>query len=439
MVDLLLITDLPRVIRIFSQLEEEAGINLRIATSLDSVAREIEQDKPAIIFLQSHLSGFSADILLMHLKKLLGRKRCRFVLLTSADQAADEIIQQFNACIDTALDDLELSAAAIQTISLQIHKSKAYPDHADLGAELLDTPPEETVQPKQYTSQFSPTDNAVLPAAAKPSDAETTPPPPAVAKGEPSLEEQGVVYTPKRKLSVYSEFTSSFDTAVEKINPASQETDHDNWEELAELSEEKQRFNIPKAVKWALPLLAIVTLATYFQHSCSGNKNDEIVEPAVKPENVAATALQQAQQKAATKEAAVPTPVPPPAAPKLAKELDDIPEFITSGTQLDKSYAKAHPGWQRHRSEKREYKLYREGKKVRAIQIIDRSGKGLSEVFLNGILGKWLSAPAFVMESSEKKDGYEIQRGSFATNLKAVYYRDNAGGGKLNAIVFTWQ
>jgi hypothetical protein len=134
----------------------------------------------------------------MHLKKLLGRKRCRFVLLTSADQAADEIIQQFNACIDTALDDLELSAAAIQTISLQIHKSKAYPDHADLGAELLDTPLEENVQPKQYTSQFSPTDNAVLPAAAKPSDAETTPPPPAVAKGEPSLEEQGVVYTPKR-------------------------------------------------------------------------------------------------------------------------------------------------------------------------------------------------------------------------------------------------
>jgi hypothetical protein len=46
--------------------------------------------------------------------------------------------------------------------------------------------------------------------------------------------------------------------------------------------------------------------------------------------------------------------------------------------------------------------------------------------------------PAFVMESSEKKEGFEIQRGKVTENLKVMYYRDDQGG-KLRAYVLTWQ
>jgi hypothetical protein len=46
--------------------------------------------------------------------------------------------------------------------------------------------------------------------------------------------------------------------------------------------------------------------------------------------------------------------------------------------------------------------------------------------------------PNFKTETSEKKEGYEIQRGKVADNIKVVYYRDE-NGGKLRAFVLTWQ
>ncbi len=201
---------------------------------------------------------------------------------------------------------------------------------------------------------------------------------------------------------------------------------------MAEYTEEKKRLNIPRPLNGAYRFW----LSLHWPPISAQRVRQKDVD-VVTPEPKAGAPLVPAQQKNNVKAPIATAPVP--AAASLAKESDAIPDFITNGTQPDSSYTKTHPGWERYRGEKREYKVYREAKKIRAIQIIDRSGKGLSEVFLNGILGKWLSAPAFVMESSEKKDGYEIQRGSFAANLKAVYYRDVASGGKLNAIVITWQ
>ena len=71
MADLLLITDKPRLKKVFLRLAGERNLPLRVAGSLEKGAEEIVADKPAMVFVQTHLSGLSADILLMHLKKLL--------------------------------------------------------------------------------------------------------------------------------------------------------------------------------------------------------------------------------------------------------------------------------------------------------------------------------------------------------------------------------
>ena len=106
--NLLLISDVPRLGKVFSRLADELNMRLRVATSLEKGAEEILADKPAMIFVQTHLSGFSADILLKHLKKQLGRRRSHFVLLSPPEQISDDVRMLNHDQIDSSLDDQPL-------------------------------------------------------------------------------------------------------------------------------------------------------------------------------------------------------------------------------------------------------------------------------------------------------------------------------------------
>ena len=81
-----------------------------------------------------------------------------------------------------------------------------------------------------------------------------------------------------------------------------------------------------------------------------------------------------------------------------------------------------------------ELKVLREAQSIKAIQVIDRGGEGVPESFMKGALHQVAKKPVLSIESSEKKDGCEIQRGRIADNIRMVYYRDESGG-KLRAFV----
>lgn len=85
-----------------------------------------------------------------------------------------------------------------------------------------------------------------------------------------------------------------------------------------------------------------------------------------------------------------------------------------------------------------EFKVFREGAAIKAIQVIDKGGRGIPEGFMKSALAQLVGNSSFVLASTEKKGGYEIQRGQLAANLNAVFYRDAQGGG-LRAFVITWQ
>jgi hypothetical protein len=114
-----------------------------------------------------------------------------------------------------------------------------------------------------------------------------------------------------------------------------------------------------------------------------------------------------------------------------------LPVFIPRAG-LDKSYSTANPGWERYKGVVTEFKVFREGESIKAIQVIDRGGQGVPDAFMKMVLQQLTKIPSYAVVSSEKKDGYEIQRGQVADNLKVVYYRD-AEGGRLRAFVMTWQ
>lgn len=484
MTNLLLITDKARLRKIFSRFSDEKDIRLRIVNNLEKGGEEIIADKPAMVFVQTHLSGLSADILLMHLKKQLGRKRTRFVLLSPPDQVSNETIKLYQGQLDTSLNDNALFDAIREMIAGLGPKGTKVASAA--GEISISAPPQQALstaetQTLHQTGQPTPEHTPGTPM--QPEAPALSAPHGLTDAVEPSLEEQGVTYAPRSRVSVYSEFTSSFDSAVSSIQPAKATDDHPkehshSWshEELENIDSVQSRSKRATFILWLAPLLIAVVVVTMLQHSRSKNEPLDIAAqtPAIQPQAPVKPSTTMTPAVVGTKQAPAPTVPPAPPGPKPGNQtpaagadaqlsdkavllaiaenrgqkdqskgapstprLTAVPDFIPRAG-LDKQYSAANPGWERYKGNVTEFKIYRENDSIKAIQVIDRGGQGVPESFMKAVLRQISKKPAFIMESSEKKDGYEIQRGQVAENLKVVYYRDEKGG-RLRAFVTTWK
>lgn len=463
MTSLLLITDIPRLRKIFSRCFAETDFHLRIASSLERGGEEISADKPAMVFVQTHLSGLSADILLKHLKKQLGRKRSRFVLLSPPEQVSGEVLAQYQGHLDTSLDDTSLSEAIRETIAGLGGKGKAGNRATEAPATAPAAPATDAAAAGEQLQPPTPDQPAPLPLVL----------PQLPAEGEPSLEEQGLTYTPRQRVSVYSEFTSSFDSAVSTMQPAEPAGDtqapppHD-WD-YGQIETVEPGAARPKRITfllWLAPVLVAVIIVTLLQHrrprpattveitpakpaasprtpatppAPAGMKPSAATVPSVpaKPGGQPPATGTEAQMSDRAVMSAIAENRPPKVAPGGTR-LTELPDFIPRAG-FDKQYGAANPGWERYRGHSTEFKVFREKGSIKAIQVIDRGGKGVPESFMKAVMKQVSKNPVFVPGASEKKEGYEIQRGQLADNtVKVVYYRDEQGG-TIRAFVLTWQ
>ena len=470
MTDLLLITDVPRLRKIFARLSDNKDVRLRICNNLEKGGEELAAEKPGIVFVQTHLSGLSAEIILMHLKKQLGRKRSRFVLLSPPDQAGSDTMRLYQGHIDTSLSDEALLTSIKDTIAALLAKAtkKILPEAA-VPADL--TPQTE----EAATPSVAPPENApaVIPIL------QVTDTPPGTPPEELSLVDQGLTYAPRPRMAVYSEFNSSFDSAVNSMQTttALHETEsepHHDWNNLdiETVKPTSTRSKQAMFLLWVTPVIIAVIAVTMMQHRSSTpatNTTAQTVQTAATsaaklealPKPTAQT--QQPDAVVVPLKAQNPIPAKTPSTPEIALSdkavlsaiaenrtnmaqtkplqtvgrLSTLPDFIPRSA-LDKSFSTTNPGWERYKGYVTEFKVFRDGTSIKAIQVIDRGGKGVPESFMKAALRQVSKNPTFIVESTEKKEGYEIQRGRVTDNLKVMYYRDDQGG-KLRAFVLTWQ
>ena len=479
MADLLLITDIPRLKSVFLRLAEERNLPLRLAGSLEKGAEEIVADKPAMVFVQTHLSGLSADILLMHLKKLLGRRRTRFVLLSPNDQVTDSVIKLYNNYINTSQDDQQLFDAIAATVSVLTPKRKK-PGAAPLKKRDEAAVPDrkEFVEPLYEEPAGAVAGNIgevlLLESVMRVVEREVE-----TSEGicEPSLEGQADEHAVRPGISVYSEFTSTFDNVVNDIP----ETDVfealpseqvDTWKDARTGPDETvpspSRSKLTVFLSWFVPFVVVVVGITLWQYSGSQPKSNDLSlvsrsMPLGKP--VSATPPPGGLAKASSSAPVISVgslksresggggrPSGQALFSSTAENRNNkgqnssafaaprptaLPGFVPHGG-LDKEYGAANPGWDRYKGVVTEFKVFREGAAIKAIQIIDRGGRGIPDPFMKNVLGQITKTPVFVQVSLEKKEGYEIQRGQVARDLNAVFYRD-VKEGKLRAFVVTWR
>lgn len=473
MSNLLLITDVARLRKIFGRLTEDKNIRLRVVNNLEKGGEEIAIEKPDVVFVQTHLSGLSADILLMHLKKQLGRKRSRFVLLASPGQTSAAILKPYQGWLDTSSEDSQMLSQLQHLITTLLSKPKKESEPTTpkpIAAVDFNPQPVNAAEHSALLGRLSPPEIDGSP------QVNTDLQLPTVTRSTPelSLEEQGITYAPRQRLSVYSEFNSSFDNAVsstpepETLDQATPSPTHE-WDaesidfvETAPARSKKVTFLL-----WLAPVVIAVIVITFLQQQKPVAKPDPItikaapagaVKPALQtpPPNAVVTAPLKAPAVTSPAPLAVPqdqdrmsdkavlnaiaenrdskSPIP---VTTSGSRPTNLPDFIPR-YGYDKQYSATNPGWERYKGQVTEFKLLREAKSIRAIQVIDRGGNGVPESFMKAVLRQTTKKPVISIESSEKKGGYEIQRGRIADNVKVVYYRDETGG-KLRAFVLTWQ
>ena len=447
MSNILLITDVARLRKIFSRLAEDKNIRLRVVNNLEKGGEEISIEKPDVVFVQTHLSGLSAEILLMHLKKQLGRRRSRFVLLASPGETSDAILKPYQGWLDTSAEDGTLLSELQHLLVTLLSKAKKSAAPAPPTQETSTNYIPQAVSSEESSALLAPL------AASEEAPGQQTgtelPHPVAVPGGssEPSLEEQGVTYAPRQRLSVYSEFTSSFDNAVsstpepETLEQAAPTAAHEWDAEDIDTTEAKPvRSKRITFLLWLAPVIIAVVALTYIQQQKATPKPEMVNPPALTSATTPAVPKDQESMSdkavlnaIAENRSAKNTP---PVAPSAARPVT-LPGFIPR-SGFDKQFSTTNPGWERYKGRVTEFKILREAQAIRAIQVIDRGGQGVPESFMKGALQQVAKNPSFAIDTFEKKEGYLIQRGHIAENIKVVYYRDEDGR-KLRAFVMTWQ
>lgn len=451
--DLLLITDMPRLIKIFDQLAYSGAFSLRVVNNLERGGDEIVIQKPDVVFVQTHLSGFSADILLKHLKKQLGRKRSRFVLLAPPEQIGKDTLKFYNGWLDISSKDGDL-LTSIPTLLTSILSKNKIPDPQTETEEIeVALPvPEGPVSLAKTAALVSFPQFDAVPVE---SGLNSSPSTPTASKddNDASPEDHGITYPPRTRLSVYSEFNSSFDSAVNKTQePESLATavpePERQWE--AALIETADTGSADSKRSTFLVLLALVIVAvvavTFLQMKRPASEPVAVVAPPApklaEPSKTPNPPLPGHDSRSIDKEmitaisenrASKGDTPPSDAAPRPTS----LPEFIPR-SGLDRQYGASNPGWERYKGKVTEFRVLREAQAIRAIQIIDRGGEGIPESFMKGVLQQVSKTPVFTAETSEKREGYEIQHGHIPGSIKIVYYRDERGG-KLRAFVIGWK
>ena len=96
-------------------------------------------------------------------------------------------------------------------------------------------------------------------------------------------------------------------------------------------------------------------------------------------------------------------------------------------TPPDPSYSAVHPGWQRFADDVLEYRVYREGSVIKAIQGIGRQGKTISGEFFASFLKVTSGQDSFTLHSSEKRAGSLIEKGLVGRIAEVIVYRNPNG------------
>lgn len=125
MLDILLISDQPRLHAILTSASTFPEGSFRIATSLAQGLQHISERSPDLLFLQNRLSGLAGTILVRHVRSSTSSDATRIVLLADGYAEAEE--SAADIVLHTNVSDAELSDAVAEIIGETVTEEAHHP------------------------------------------------------------------------------------------------------------------------------------------------------------------------------------------------------------------------------------------------------------------------------------------------------------------------
>jgi hypothetical protein len=113
-----------------------------------------------------------------------------------------------------------------------------------------------------------------------------------------------------------------------------------------------------------------------------------------------------------------------------------LPSSILLGAE-DLGYSASHPGWRRYPAGSCEFRLFREGTSIKAVQVLALRKEPLPESVLNTFFARTAGQTPYRSSLKENKNGFQIEKGRLGSLAEIVTYR-KIPTGELRALVVVY-
>lgn len=451
MTSVLLISDTERVQRIFQTLEGEGVLKLHTASTLPSGEAQITASPCDFTFVQSRISGFSGDILLRHLEKML-HKGAALVLLAGDAEDAEQARKHGRQSVDLTLaDDLLAQTLLAVVTGAPIPQQGAVETPAATKPAAAKQEAAPSASPSDTEEEEAEPSAAPAPPPSRAADPQASPFEEAMQRAAANVAPiKASLLDVEERVEIGKGGAGTGTAPAPPLPPAGQPVRPDDFYAGETLLEAMRRAEKKKSRRpYLLIVPALVLIAIPFISYTVGKKSPVNIEiaPAFKPAGKPSASPPSLPPKSAPAAPQTAKPAPPPAtaarpeptAPAAKKGAPPPPTAakpaakrgaerlppVLEGTKPDPQYGKTHPGWERYLGLRAEYKLFRENNLYKALQVVPVAGGTISEDLFRRILREFGGADDYRVESSEKKGGYLVEQCSTKGNTALTIYRNH--------------
>jgi flagellar FliL protein len=321
---------------------------IRCASDFDNGLKEVFENRPSVVFIQSTIGTVSGETVSRHIKSLLGSESPRIVFLGESDVKGksgtswcDDWIRISDSEQQLQQDFAELFSRCFPTEWREIHEeieNRACADSKNIA------------EPHSSDEDISP----AAPLRQEVAD-ESDSGPSGTLSGTSIPEKNG-------GLTVEIPSPGS-DIIEEEVFPAYQNL-YDDPSLVTDVSRKKRR-SVVKLVA-AIFLLAVAAAGFYLWKHHDLGEQQSVSPPS--PASKSSVADR-----------------PAPSAITITVDDTGLPTFLRSDWR-DPLYSSQHPGWERFLSPEVDFRLFREKGTIKALQGISRKQIGISEAFLADLL-----------------------------------------------------
>jgi len=435
---ILVIADQERLRSLFAFSKGIPGVRVKFATTVEQGLESASADAPALIFIQGRITGLSGEIIARTLRLELSELKPKIILFSNPEDPLEPGRKTSCKTLDSSLPDERLTleiesiaAAAIPEVKKQLtfaRKTPAKKTVSGSGAKILPQKNRDQVPVKQRSAVIPlKADTAVRAGtgkkiAARPENAEPVAVDVAdIVKIRTKIPVSDMLL-PEHEAGT-SLFQEKFDTLLEKAKP----------DAIKARNQEGPRATFTP--RYGLPTANAgqVKSSLFNFHGLTKSRQTLMIALAVTVvAGITATFIFQGTSPVRKKTGSIAaepvdkTGAAPHVSSPAERHRTALPSFIPK-LAPDAQYGKANPGWERYNDPATEFRIFREKNIIRAVQVIDRSGQGISTQFFNSVLKEMAGSPSYVVEAKEQKGDFIVEKGQLAINAKIIIYRKQPG------------